>query len=377
MAKRAIPRARGRRLLLGVAVVLALLVIAGRIQQVVLAPHRPAPAPAPSTTIPRALPVTATIELGIPPASPSAEAQLVVGEGRLWALLNGTLVAVDPQRTSTVARIRLGRPGGFVRLLAVGAGAVWVVTESGVVRVDRATAKVTGTLPNGSMLWAGAAAGVGSLWLVRCASEEGPCALLRLDPRRLHTTARFPLPGLTAALPAASLAVSNDSAWLLDRSGRWLWRVDLASGRVARLRLPAADFGVVPGQLAIGEGAVWVLTNVDSPTRLGSRVDMGLVRIDPHTNRVAATTPLANLDSDPYHTGLVVGAGGVWVEGQQRQQDGLAHAVIDRVDPASGRLRGAIETGDPSPTALAAGLGALWLLRSAAGVLLRLDPAAM
>jgi hypothetical protein len=301
----------------------------------------------------------------------------VVGEGRLWALLDGTLVGVDPRRTSAVSRIRLGRPSGFLSLLAAGAGAVWVATESGVVRVDPATAKVTGTLPNGSMPWAGAAAGAGSLWSVGCASEEGPCALLRLDPRRLRATARFPLPGLPAAPPAASVAVSNDSAWLLDRSGRWLWRVDLASGRAASVRLPAADFGVVPGQLAIGEGAVWVLTNVDSPTRLGSRVDMGLVRIDPHTNRVAATTPLANLDSDPYRARLAVGAGGVWVEGQQQQRDGLAHAVIDRVDPGSGRLRGVIETGDPNPAALAAGFGALWLLQPTTGALLRLDPAAM
>jgi hypothetical protein len=109
---------------------------------------------------------------------------------------------------------------------------------------------------------------------------------------------------------------------------------------------------------------------------LRDRVDAGLVRIDPHTNRVSATTPLANLDGDTLHIRLAVGAGGVWVEGQQ-PQDGLARTVIDRVDPASGRLRGTIATGDPSPAALAAGLGALWLLRPAAGVLLRLDPAAM
>jgi len=37
-------------------------------------------------------------------------------------------------------------------------------------------------------------------------------------------------------------------------------------------------------------------------------------------------------------------------------------------------LIGTIETGDLSPAALAAGFGALWLLRPAAGALLRLDP---
>jgi hypothetical protein len=89
---------------------------------------------------------------------------------------------------------------------------------------------------------------------------------------------------------------------------------------------------------------------------LRDRVDAGLVRIDPHTNRVSATTPLASLDSDPYHARLAVSAGRVWVGGRQRQQDGLAHAVIDRVDPAS-RLRATIATGALSPAALMAGLG--------------------
>jgi glutamine cyclotransferase len=118
-----------------------------------------------------------------------------------------------------------------------------------------------------------------------------------------------------------------------------------------------------------------VLTSVQSPTRLGSRVDAGLVRIHPHTNRVSATTPLANLNSQTHQAQLAVGAGSAWVEGQHLQ-DGLARAVIDRVDPSNGGLRGTIETGDLSPAALAAGFGAVWL-RPAAGALLRLDPAAV
>jgi hypothetical protein len=178
-------------------------------------------------------------------------------------------------------------------------------------------------------------------------------------------------------VPAGSLAVGEGSAWLLDQQGRWVWRVDLTGGRVARVRLPSASGSTgVPSQLVVGEGAVWALTGVESPTRLGVRVDLGLVRINPHTNRVSAITRLADLDSGAYQVELAVGAGGVWVEGQH-SQDGQARAVIDRVDPASGRLRGRIETGDPNPAALAAGLGALWLLRPSADALLRLDPAAV
>jgi hypothetical protein len=377
MAGRANSSARRGWLVAGVAAALALLVVVGRIQQGGLVPHRSTPAPAPATTIARSLPITATIRLGTSAAPQFADgAQLMVGEGRLWAVLDGVLVRVDPRRPRTVARTRLGRPGqpgDFMSLLAIGAGAVWVGTEAGVVRFDPATTRAAGTLPNDNPLWA---AGADSLWSVRCTSEGGPCRLLRLDPHSLHATARFPLPGLPAGPPV----VGDDSVWLLDQSGRWLWRVGLAGGRVARVRLPSVVVSAeaeVPTQLVVGEGAVWVLTSVESPTPLGSRVDVGLVRIDPHANRVSAITPLANLGGDPYNVRLAVGAEGVWVEGQQRPEGGQPRAVIDRVDPASGRLRGTIETGDLSPAALAAGFGALWLLRPAAGTLLRLDPAAM
>jgi hypothetical protein len=375
MVGKAISRTRGRRLVLGAAVALALLAVVGRIQQGVMTPHRPAPAPAPSTTIARRLPVTATIGLGAPAAPQFADqAQLMAGEGGLWAVLEGVLVRVDPRRTSAMARIRLGAPDDFVRLLTVGAGAAWVATEAGVVRVDAATNRVAATLPADT---APQAAGAGSLWSVHCTSEDGPCRLLRLDPHSLRVLARFRLPGP----PAGSLAVGDDSVWLLDQSERWVWRVDLAGGRVARVQLPRVQLpsvensADVPNQLVVGEEAVWVLTSVESPTRLGVRVDAGLVRIDSHTNRISATTPLANLGGDLQQAQLTVGAG-VWVEGQH-SQDRSAHAVIDRVDPTSGRLLGTIETGDLSPAGLAAGFGALWLLRPAAGALLRLDPAAM
>ena len=366
----ATPRARGRWLLLGVGVALALLVVVGRLQQGDLASHRPAPVPVAPTTTARPLPVTATIGLGASSGPQFASwSQLMVGDGRLWVVVDGVLVGVDPRRPNAVGRLRLGRPGDFVNLLAVGAGAVWLGTGAGVVRVDPATGRVAATLADDNPPWA---AGAGSVWSVRCTGEQGPCRLLRLDPRNLHVTARFPLPG-----PPGALAVGQGGAWLLDGQGGWVWRVDLTGGRVARVRLPSASGSAdVPGQLVVGEGAVWALTSVERPTRLGVRVDLGLVRIDARTNRVSAITPLADLDGGAYQVELAVGAGGVWVEGQHRQ-DGQARAVIVRVDPASGRVRGRVETGDPNPAALAAGLGALWLLRPGADALLRLDPAAM
>ncbi|HZD81221.1 MAG TPA: hypothetical protein VE646_14455, partial [Actinomycetota bacterium] len=101
------PRARARWLLLGVAAALALLLVVGRLQHGDLAAHRPAPAPVAPTTSARPLPVTATIGLGELSGPQFASwSQVMVGEGRLWVVVDGVLVGVDPRRLRTVVRVR-------------------------------------------------------------------------------------------------------------------------------------------------------------------------------------------------------------------------------------------------------------------------------
>jgi hypothetical protein len=199
----------------------------------------------------------------------------------------------------------------------VGAGAVWVQTQGATVRVDPRSNRVVGAAP-AEFTAQIQAAGPDGLWSWRCATEFDPakakCRLLRLDLRTLAVTARILLP----AVPAA-MVVGAGSAWVLDASGPWAWRVEVASGRTARVRLPgaqplASEFG--GGWIALGAGAVWVASDwVETPTALGSRV--GLVRIDPAAMRVAAVVPLGNLDGT---AGLAVGTGGVWVQGRQPQR---------------------------------------------------------
>jgi hypothetical protein len=151
MAGSATPTARRRRLVLGVAVALALLVVVGRLQQGGLAPHRPAPAPAPPTTTTRPLPVTATIPLGVAAAPPFAD-----------------------QAAQLISHARL----------AVGAGGVWIegqqLSQDGAVifRVDPASGRLRGTITTGDLNPAALAAGFGALWLLR----PGAGVLLRLDP---------------------------------------------------------------------------------------------------------------------------------------------------------------------------------------------------
>jgi hypothetical protein len=332
---------------------------------VVLAPPVTAPPPRP-------LPVTATVRLGAP-AEPQLPGQtpLRAGGSGLWAVVRGALVHIDPRRARVLARIPLGGAGEdqYASLLAVTAASAWVATGAGVLRVDAAANRAAATAPNG--LLSPLASGAGSLWSVSCGDPVGPCFLLRLHPRTLQVqvSARLPGPGRASVGPA----VDGGSAWLLDQSVEWLWRVDLASGRVATVRLPVAHFdGEGRGQVAVGAGAVWVLADIEVPTTLGARVDAGVLRVDPHGNRVTVTD-LPSLGSNPDSMQLAVGAGGVWVEGQQQPGDGRAGMTIVRLDPASGRLRRATPSGDPGPEALVATSDALWLLQPAGG-LLRLDP---
>lgn len=100
--------------------------------------------------------------------------------------------------------------------------------------------------------------------------------------------------------------------------------------------------GLTASKIAIGEGAVWVLGS----TQTGSSV---LVRIDPATEQVVATTTLA---PDPWF--VAAGAGAVWI--------GFPNSsVIQRVDAATNEMTGQIELPGDGVGALAADDRAVWV----------------
>ena len=73
------------------------------------------------------------------------------------------------------------------------------------------------------------------------------------------------------------LAVGAGAVWVAgDSFGRTLWRISPSSRRVTAIPLT-----FVPGQIAAGEGAVWVTALLDDTVS----------RIDPTTNRVTANHP--------------------------------------------------------------------------------------
>jgi hypothetical protein len=358
-----------RAVAVGLAVALVVLAVVGRLQQHALAPRPPAPGPplsaAPTTTIP-AVPVTARIRVGAPVVA------LAAGTGGVWALGGRHLVRVDPASNRVAARIRIPRSAVFYGAgLVLGAGALWVGAGARTVRVDARTGRLAGSV----RVQVQAAASDG-LWSCVAPREDGPGRLVRVDPRTLAETARIRLPRCPAALVAEPGVV-----WALDEGGRQLLRVQATGGRVTQTSLPVAAFNVPPdqfgpaAQLAIGQGAVWVLSDqVETPTRLGSRVGGGVVRIDQGTARVTGVTPLEDPDTAP--TSLAVGAGGVWVGGAQHAGP-VPSLVVGRIDPRSGRLVGVFTLARATEGLLVAAQDSLWFAPLGGRQLLRLDPSRM
>jgi hypothetical protein len=264
-----------RAVAVGLAVVLVVLVVVGRLQLQVLAPRPPAPAPpltaAPTTTIPP-VPVAARIKVG------SDVVALAAGAGGVWALGGRNLVRVNPDSNQVTAKIRIPRSATFYGAgLVLEAGALWVGTGDRTVRIDARTGQVAGSI----RMQVQAAASDG-LWSCTTRRQDRPGRLVRVDPRTLAETARITLPRCPAAFVAEPGVV-----WALDDTGRQLLRVQAAGGRVTQIGLPVAAFSFLPekagpaAQIAIGEGAVWVLSDqIETPTRLGFRVGGGVVRID-------------------------------------------------------------------------------------------------
>jgi YVTN family beta-propeller protein len=124
-----------------------------------------------------------------------------------------------------------------------------------------------------------------------------------------------------------------------------------AFGREARLDL-GRPTAMVPDDLAVGEGAVWVL------------VANRLHRIDP-VNPDAA--PIAShLGTRSLVAGLAVGVGSVWVVDATRQ-------TLRRIDPATGRVIDTIPVGS-APDGVAVGEGAVWVTSAQSGFVVEVSP---
>jgi YVTN family beta-propeller protein len=212
---------------------------------------------------------------------------------------------LDPRTNRVAGVVQVGKQPSCG--LAAGFGSLWVPNcgESTMSRVDLKSGAVTATFP---MTFAdsegGIAVGAGSVWIVT--DKRG--FLTRLDPATNTERA-------TIKLPSGSFAVAfgEDAVFVTSFEHDLLSRIDPSTNALVK----TIPVGPKPRFLAIGEGSVWTLNQGDGSV---SRVD------------IASNTLVATIEAHVPGGGgeIAVGEGSVWVT--------MPKNPITRIDPKTNRV---------------------------------------
>ena len=273
----------------------------------------------------------------VTPINVDSPAGVALGEGGLWVTnyKRGEVSRVDLESGKVKDRIAVG---DGPKSVAVGDGVVWVENaDAGTLsKVDVSRHLVVGNpiqLPSTSDGDA-IALGAGKLWVV--VPDKG---------RVLPIDAASGKPGPPIAPPdgtAGELAFGEGGVWVVGDHGT-VTKLDPASGapgdpiKAGKKIPPDSSFR---GQIAAGEGAVWV-AGLDDET---------VVRIDPRSGRVVKTIPF----KDGIEGDLAVGDGAVWVVNEQGQ--------LIRIDPRTNAVSGSpLPAGTAGTNDMTAGDGAVWI----------------
>ena len=148
--------------------------------------------------------------------------------------------------------------------------------------------------------------------------------LSRVDPATNRVVAEIPIRADSPDSGASSVAVGEGAVWVLSSDARLL-KVDPATNEVAAM----VSVGEYSSHLAVYGGGVWAMVQAEAPLKHPkpgkSKTTLGcceyrLVRVDPRTVHVVASEylrPFYNVAPAP---GLAAGGGYVWFS----SGDGLA-----------------------------------------------------
>ncbi len=254
---------------------------------------------------------------------------------------------LEPLRPRVTAEIKVG---GWPSQVEAGAGAVWSLAET-LVRIDPTANEVT-TFPFGGN---DVAVGAGGVWVARYLGEEG-YGIVRLNPETGADVATIPIAG-ELLFPV----VADDAAvWVgvLDRGMASVARIDPGTNEVVAtvpltgLGLPGPDAVRGIAELALGEGAVWVLIPEWSEPE-GEITDGFVAKIDPASERVVAAASVG------YSLWFGVGEGAVWA------QSGPRGAV--QIDPATVEVVGKPIEVEGGFAPFGVGEGGVWFITDLPG----------
>lgn len=232
--------------------------------------------------------VTATIEVGKRPCS-----GLAAGFGSIWVpnCADKTVSRVDIKTNKVIATIPAGPANSEGGIAAEGAS-VWIASDpKGVLsRIDPKTNKVSATIDiaPGSF---GMTSGGGAVWIT--STEKG--VLTRVDAKSGKVTDEIPV-----GPQPRFVAFGAGSVWTLNQGDGTVSRVDAKTRKV----LATIECGIpgTGGEIAFGEGAVWVTV-----------FQIPLTQIDPATNTVVKQWV------GPGGDAVRAGHGSVWLSNLRQQ----------------------------------------------------------
>jgi YVTN family beta-propeller protein len=215
-------------------------------------------------------------------------------------------------------------------------------TGSAVVRIDPSTNRVAERIP---MPGANTVAtGLGSVWVTATVADKR--AVVRISPASTKVLEEVALEPLRVVVPV-DLAVGAGAVWVLG--GAAVYRLDGTSGRLTKI--PIRDANVARPGIAAGEEGVWV-----------SNPATGAVdRIHPPSRPSDRTITLGRSVGR-----LSLAGGSIWVT---NDHEGL----LTRIDPEQRRVTRIYHLPGASGAA-AVGAAAVWVVDSATGMLAKVDP---
>lgn len=181
---------------------------------------------------------TASIAIGPIPLS-DYPGRLAAGEGAVWVLHNRTVTRVDPNTERVTARITVPGVGFGVGEIMAGGGSVWVAASSNLIRIDPRTNTVVATIAistdpdvrsnlfaighmviaNGT-LWALAFQSLGSSWeptAVRYSLLE-----IDMDTNSVRSTRQLGTGDATRLFFGPTLAATDDAIWICQPTGLYV-----------------------------------------------------------------------------------------------------------------------------------------------------------
>ena len=270
----------------------------------VLSAQNPAPADKP-------IPVAPTVKLPLANLKPDATIEiagdrwLTSGEGGIWVSSreSGKVIKIDGKTNKPADPIAVGQAPCAGLATGFGSLIVPLCGTPAIARVNLKTNEVTVPFKGVSAAMVGPVTGVSSIWIV----SDAKSTLTRIDPESNTAVADVPLGAKALAIAFGqgalwvttdkdellkispytvvtneiikvgksprSIAVGEGAVWTLNAGDGSVSRIDTKSNKVANtIKLGAPLTG---GQIATGEGSVWV-----------SAPGMPLARIDPRTNHV-------------------------------------------------------------------------------------------